>query len=109
MPTDLERQLPRFAEALDREAPSISVDEILNRGTVAVDVDRPERTSWDQLPRVSAVALDDAMPGHGEDGERDASIELVSTAARPPDRRRVALKIALAAAAAAVVVALAAM
>ena len=40
MPTDLEQQLPRFAEALDREAPAISVDEILSRGTVAVDVDR---------------------------------------------------------------------
>ena len=32
MPTDLEQQLPRFAEALDREAPAISVDEILSRG-----------------------------------------------------------------------------
>ncbi len=39
MPTDLEQQLPRFAEALDREAPPISIDEILSRGTVAVDVD----------------------------------------------------------------------
>ena len=105
MPTDLEQQLPRFAEALDREAPAISVDEILSRGTVAVDVDRLERPSWDQVPRVAAVSWGDAMPGHGENGERDASIELVPTvAARPPARRRVALKIALAAAAAAVLV-----
>ena len=82
MPTDLEQQLPRFAEALDREAPAISVDEILSRGTVAVDVDRLERPAWDQVPRVAAVSWGDAMPGHGENGERDASIELVPTAAR---------------------------
>ncbi len=104
MPTEIEQQLPRFAEALDREAPAISVDEILSRGTVAVDVDRLERPSWDQVPRVSAVSWGDAMPGHGENGERDASIELAPTAAEPPNRRRVALKIALAAAAAAVLV-----
>ena len=105
MPTDLEQQLPRFAEALDREAPAISVDEILSRGTVAVDVDRLERPAWDQVPRVAAVSWGDAMPGHGENGERDASIELVPTAAaRPPARRRVALKVALGAAAAAVLV-----
>ena len=106
MPTDLEQQLPRLAEALDREAPAISVDEILSRGTVAVDVDRLERPAWDQAPRVAAVSWADAMPGHGEDGERDMPIELEWTAAEPPTRRRVALKIALAAAAAAVVVAL---
>ena len=104
MPTDLEQQLPRFAEALDREAPAISVDEILSRGAVAVDVDRLERPSWDQVPRVAAVSWGDAMPGHGENGERDASIELAPTAAEPPARRRVALKVALGAAAAAVLV-----
>ena len=76
MPTDLEQQLPRFAEALDREAPPISVDEILSRGTVAVDVDRLERPAWDQVPRLAAVSWGDAMPGHGENGERDALIEL---------------------------------
>jgi hypothetical protein len=109
MPTDLEQQLPRFAEALDREAPTISVDEILNRGTVAVDVDRLERPGWGQVPRVNGVSWGEAMPGHGQNGERDPSIELEPTAAEPPTRRRVSLKIALAAAAAAVfVVALAA-
>ena len=89
MPTDLEQQLPRFAEALDREAPAISVDEILSRGTVAVDVDRLERPSWDQVPRVAAVSWGDAMVGHGENGERDASIELAPTAA--VNRRPVAV------------------
>jgi hypothetical protein len=104
MPADLEQQLPRFAEALDRDAPAISVDEILSRGTVAVDVDRLERPSWHQVPRVAAVSRRDAMPGHGENGERDASIELAPRAAEPPTRRRAALKVALAAAAAAVLV-----
>lgn len=104
MPTDLEQQLPQFAEALDREAPAISVDEILSRGTVAVDVDRLERPSWDEVSRIAAVPSADAMPGHGDNGERDASIELVWTAAEPPTRRRVALRIALVAAAAVVLV-----
>ncbi len=104
MPTDLEQQLPRFAEALDREAPAISVDEILSRGTVAVDVDDLERPSWDQVPRVAAVSRGDAMPGHGENGERDASIDLVPTAAEPPTRRRSAMRIAIWSAAAAVLV-----
>ena len=103
MPTELEQQLPRFAEALDREAPAISVDEILGRGAVTVDVDRLERPPWDHVPRVGAAPWVDAMPGHGENGEFDASIELVPTAAEHPTRR-VALKIALAAAAAAVLV-----
>ena len=105
MPTDLEQQLPRLAEARDRDAPAISVDELLSRGAVAVDVDRLGRPSWDRVPRVAAVSWGDAMPGHGENGERHASIELALTvAARPPARRRVALKIALGAAAATVLV-----
>ena len=104
MPTDLEQQLPRFAEALDREAPAISVDEILSRGTVAVDVDDLERPSWDQVPLLSVVSWGDAMPGHGENGERHASIDLVPTAAEPPTRRRSAMRIALWSAAAAVLV-----
>jgi hypothetical protein len=104
MPTDLEQQLPRFAEALDREAPTISVDEILSRRTVAVDVDRLEHRLSDRASRVNAVPWGDATPSHGENGERDVSIELLPTAAAPPTRRRVALKIALAAAAAAVLV-----
>jgi hypothetical protein len=107
MPTDLEQRLPRFAEALDREAPAISVDEILSRGPVAVAGDRRERPAWDQVPRVTAVSGADATPSHGENGERGVSIELVPTAAEPPTRRRVALRIALAAAAAAVFVAVA--
>ena len=105
MPTDLEQQLPGFAEVLEREAPAISVAEILSRGAVAVDVDDRERRSWDHVPRVAAVSWGDAMPSHGENGERGASIELVPTvAAHPPARRRVALKVALGAAAAAVLV-----
>ena len=104
MPTDLEQQLPRFAEALDRDAPAISVDAILSRGAVAVDVDHLARPAWDQVPRLAAVSWEDAMPGHGENGEHDTSIEIVRTAAEPPTRRRVALKVALAAAAAVVLV-----
>ena len=104
MPTDLEQQLPRFAEALDREAPAISVDEILGRGPVAVDVDRLERPSWDHGQRVAAEPWGGAMPGHDGNGERDTSIEVAPTAAEPPNRRRLALRIALAAAAAAVLV-----
>ena len=84
MPTDLEQQLPRFAEALDREAPAISVDEILSRGTVAVDVDRLERPAWDQVPRVAAVSWGDAMPGHGENGERDAFDRACADGRRTP-------------------------
>ncbi|MEY2401845.1 MAG: hypothetical protein QOJ08_1956 [Ilumatobacteraceae bacterium] len=105
MRTDFEQQLPRFAEALDREAPAISVDEIFSSGTVAVDVDRLAPPAWDQAPRLAAVSSGEAMPGHGENGEREAFIEL---AARPPARRRVALKVALGVAAAVLVVALAA-
>jgi hypothetical protein len=104
MPTDLEQQLPRFAEALDREAPAISVDEILSRGTVAVEVDRLARPAWDQVPHLTAVSSNGATPEGPEIGESDASIELVPTAGDPA-RRRFALKIALAVAAAAVFVA----
>ena len=64
MPTDLEQQLPRFAEALDREAPTISVDEILSRGIVAVDVDHLTRPVWDQVPRLTTVSWGDTMPDH---------------------------------------------
>ena len=109
MPTELEQQLPRFAEALDREAPAISFDEILSRGTVAVDVNRLEQPSSDQVPPVVAVpwgeaSWGEAMPRYGENGERDTSLELATVAARPPARHRVALKVALAVAAAAVLV-----
>ena len=105
MPTDLERQLPRFAEALDREAPTISVDEILGRGSVAVDVDLVARPSWDQAPRDTVVSRIVSTPNHDGNGEHGASVELVpAVVARPPARRRVVLKVALGAAAAAVLV-----
>jgi hypothetical protein len=103
MPTDLEQQLPRFAEALERAAPATSVDEILSRGTVVVDLERLERPSWDEVLRI-AGSTGEAMPGHVGNGERDASIELAPTATEPPARHRVALKIALLAAAAVVLV-----
>ena len=103
MPTDLEQQLPRFAVALDREAPAISVDEILSRGTVAIDVDNLERPAWDQVPLI-ALSWGDAMPGHSENGERDTSVEVVPTAAELSNRRRVMLRVALAAAAVVVLV-----
>jgi hypothetical protein len=104
MPADLERQLARLAEALDRKASAISVDEILSRATVAVDVSRLERSSSDQVPRVAAASWGDPAARHDGDGERHTSIELAPTSAEPPTRRRVALKIALAAAAATVLV-----
>src|SRR4029453_15226909 len=94
MPTDLEQQLPRFAEALDRAAPAISVDEILSRETVAVDVDRLERPAWDQVQRIAALPWGDPTAGNGENGERDTSIELAPTAAAPPPPPRAALQIA---------------
>jgi len=104
MPTDLEQQLPRFAEVLEREAPAISVDEILGRGAVAIDVDRLEQPASDQVPRFTVLPWGEVVSGDGEDGEREASIELVSSAGRPPTRRRVGLRFALVAAAAAVLV-----
>ena len=89
MPTDLEQQLPRFAEALDREAPAISIDEILSHATVAIDVDLMAQPAWDPIPRLAAVSSGDATTSHHNNGEREAFIEL---AARPPARRRVAVE-----------------
>ena len=109
MPTDLEQQLPRFAEALDREAPPISIEEILSHATVAIDVDLMAQPAWDPIPRLATVSSGDATTSHHNNGEREAFIELTPTVAvRPPARRRVAVMIALAAAAAVLVVALAA-
>jgi hypothetical protein len=110
MPTDIERQLARFAEALDREAPTISFDEMVGRGTVAVDVDLLEREVSDRASRVDGVPWIDTTPSHDEIGERDVLIELApAVAARRPAWRRVALKVALGVAAvAALVVTLAA-
>jgi hypothetical protein len=104
MPADLGQQLPRFAEGLERQAPAISIDEILSRGTVAVAVDRPEGSSSERARRVNGVAWDDSLPGHDHVGDRVACVDLAPTAAERPARRRVALKVALAAAAASVLV-----
>lgn len=109
MPTDLDQQVPRFAEALDRAASAISVDEILRRGAVAVDVDRVEWPTLDQVPRIDGVAGIHAEPGHDENGERGSAMELVpAVAARPPTRRRVAQVVLGVAAAVVLVVGLAA-
>src|SRR5262245_31732013 len=104
MPTDLEHQLPRFAEALDREAPAISVDEILRRGVVGVEVDLVERPWSKRAPRVNGVPWTEVPLDHDGNGDRVVPMELAPTAAEPPARRRVSLTIALAAAAAVVLV-----
>ena len=103
MPTELEQQIPRFAEALDRDAPALSVEEILSRGTVGVDVDRLDRPWLDQVQRVAATSWRDATTSSTRNGEHDVSIKFVPTAAEPPVHHRLGLKAALAAAAAAVV------
>ena len=94
MSTDLEQQLVRFSEALDRHAPTISIGEMTGRGAVTVDVEGPE------LPLVTPATQVDRVD--------ELPIELAHVAdAR--DRRRATWKVALAAAAAAVsIVALAA-
>lgn len=105
MPTDLEQQLARFAEALDREAPTISFADMIGRGTVAVDVDLVEPELSDRASPVNGVPWIDITPSHDETGERDVLIELApAVAARRPAWRRVALKVALGVAAVAVVV-----
>jgi len=105
MSTDLEPQLARFAQALDREAPTISFDDVVGRGTVAVDVDLLERPSPDRTSRVDGVPSIDSTPSRGEIGERDVLIELApAVAARQPAWRRVAWKVALGAAAVAVLI-----
>ena len=105
MPTDLEQQLARFAEALDRDAPAISFDDVVGRGTVAVDMDLPERSSSGRACRVNGVPWADTTPSHDESGERDVLIELApAVAARRPAWRRVGLKVALGVAAVVVVV-----
>jgi hypothetical protein len=105
MPTDLERQLARFAEALDREAPAISFDDMVGRGTVAVDVDLLERSMSDRAARVKGVPWIDTTPSDDEIGERGVLIDLApAVVARRPAWRRGALKVALGAAAVAVVV-----
>ncbi len=105
MPTELEQQLARFAEVLDRDAPTIAFDDLIGRGTVAVDVDLLERSSSDRASRVNGVPWSDTTPSHDESGERDVLIELApAVAARRPAWRRVAVKVALGVAAAAVLV-----
>ncbi len=104
MPTDLEQQLARFAEALDREAPAISFDDMVGRGTVAVDVDLLERPSSDRASRVNGVPWI-TTPSHDEIGEGYVLIELApAVAARRPAWRRVALEVALGVAAVVVLV-----
>ena len=76
MPTDLEQQLARFAEALDGEAPTISFDELVGRGTVEVDVDLFERGSSDSASHGDGGSWIETPPSHDEIGERDGLIEL---------------------------------
>lgn len=105
MSTDLDRQLARFAQALDREAPPISFEDIVSRGTIAADVDLLERPSSARASHSEGVPWVDTTPSHDTSGERDVLIELdPSVSARRPDRRRVAWKLALGVAAAAVLI-----
>jgi hypothetical protein len=97
MPTDLDQQLARFAEALDREAPTISLDDMVGRGAVAVDVDR--LASSDRASLVDDVPSIDTTPGDGEVAEREALIELAPALVVRQGWGRTALKVALAAAA----------
>ena len=104
MPFDLEQQLARFAEALDRDAPTISSGEMVGRGAVAVDVEVLERPVWDRATDADGVPLVDTPLSHDEIGEREP-IELApSPAVRRPAWPRMALKVALAAAAVALLV-----
>ena len=105
MSTDLERQLARFAEALDREAPAISFDDIVGRGPVAVEVDVLESPEPDRTATINGVPWTGGASSRDEIGERDVLIELApAVAARRPAWRRVAAKVALGVAAAAVVI-----
>ncbi len=105
MPTDLERQIARFAEALDREAPAISFDDVVQRGSVAVDVDLLERPSSDRASLVDGAPRVDTTPSQGEIGDHDAVIELApAVALSRPDWRSVAWKVAAGVAAAVVLV-----
>jgi hypothetical protein len=104
MPTDLERPLARFAEVIDREAPTISFDDVVGRGTVSVDLDLLEGLSSDGASTVEG-AWSDTTPNHDEIGERDGLIELTpAPVVRRPAWRRVSLRVALGAAAVAVLV-----
>ncbi|MGH9085297.1 MAG: hypothetical protein ACRDYW_07575, partial [Acidimicrobiales bacterium] len=103
MSTDLERQLARFAEALDREAPTIPFDDLVGRATVTVEVDLLERLSTDRAYQVDGAPWIDATVSHDEHGERDVLIELApAVVIRRPTWWRVALTVAVAAAVAVV-------
>jgi hypothetical protein len=105
MPTDLEQQLARFAEALDRDAPTISFDDMVRRGTVAVDVDVRERASSGRAARVDGVPWIDTTSSHDEVAEGAGLIELApALVVRRPVWWRTTLKAALAVAAVAVLV-----
>lgn len=105
MSTDLERHLARFAEALDREAPAISFDEIVGREPVAVDVEVLEPPESDRTALVNGVPWGDGAPSRDGTGEPEVLIELApAVAERRPAWRRVASKVALGVAAAAVLI-----
>jgi len=99
MPIDLEQQLARFAEALDRDAPTISAGEMVGRGAVAVDLDVLERPAWDRAAGVDGVPMIDPPLSRDEIGEREPIDLAPSLVDRQPARWRIALKVALAAAA----------
>lgn len=105
MPTDLEQQLAGFAEALDRDAPMISFDDVVGRGTIAVDVDLLDHPTADRASDDNDVAWRDTTLGDDNISEDDGLIELApAPVVRRPTWRRVSLKVALAAAAIAVLV-----
>ena len=87
MSTDLHQQLARFAQALDQDAPTISYDDVVDRGTVAIEVELAGRS-----------------PRDPDEIDEHVLIELAPTvAARRPAWRRVGLTVALGVAAAVVV------
>ena len=104
MPTDLEQQLARFAEALDREAPTISFDDMVGRGTVAVDVDLLERSRRIGPPASTASRGSTPRPATTRSANATCCRARPRRCARRPAWRRVGLKVALGVAAVAVLV-----
>jgi hypothetical protein len=104
MPDDLEQQLARFAEALDRDAPTISSDEVVGRAAVAVDVDPLDRPSSDPASGVNGSSWIDTTPSHDEVDEEEL-VELEPTVVTlRPAWRQAALKVAVGVAAVALLV-----
>ncbi len=83
MPSDFERQLRRFAEMLDREAPTITIHEILDRAA----------------PRSGLNGRARAVPDAADGGVPIELIEFPRIDEFPPSCRRPLLTLALAAAA----------